>query len=502
MLRIFGSVPFMLAASATVAVALTDAALTEVILPPSNTSSITAWAPGSVSHGQSGLEQPFNGARFLPAEAKMLQIALAAAGTYSGPIDGIWSDESQRAIETYAAAEFGEPALDLHAAALMITLYSDMEARGWVQRRLPDLGLSLALPEAVLDAPEPENDGQRWWSRTGSLTLLTSRIDPDMTRAWHAAASAANAAPDALETVRTETLLFTAGDLDDGRHFFTRSELVDGNWSTIYVASGSDEADMLNLIRVSIATGTPDPWDIPPGGALDDLVREAVDLIEEPAQAFDFFPPASGIAPEDQEPATGTGFYVGPTTIVTASHVIQGCRAISLADGSPLSLIALDQELDVAVLATSARSDTWLTLSDTKHARLGQSVHAAGFPYYNIAGTSLHLTGGNVSSLADINDDPRFFSFSAPVQPGNSGGPLVGHDGRVVGLVVSRLSERYIAEATGTLPQNINYALGSPDLSRFLSSHGATIDQPGLSFALDEGAPAGFDTAIVPVLCD
>ena len=82
-------------------------------------------------------------------------------------------------------------------------------------------------------------------------------------------------------------------------------------------------------------------------------------------------------------------------------------------------------------------------------------MHAAGFPYYSIAGTSLKLTGGNVSALAGVNDDHRFFTFSAPVQPGNSGGPLIDARGAVRGLVVARLSEDYIAEAYRRTAQNL-----------------------------------------------
>lgn len=126
-----------------------------------------------------------------------------------------------------------------------------------------------------------------------------------------------------------------------------------------------------------------------------------------------------------------------------------------------------------------------------------------GYPYYNIAGTSLHLTSGNVSSLADVNDDTRFFSFSAPVQPGNSGGPLIDGDGSVMGVVVSRLSERFIAEATGTLPQNINYALTRAELVRFLDRNNIAANPAGLPrFDMDEGVPEGFEAAIAPVLCD
>ena len=130
-------------------------------------------------------------------------------------------------------------------------------------------------------------------------------------------------------------------------------------------------------------------------------------------------------------------------------------------------------------------------------------MHAAGFPYYAIAGTSLHLTTGNVSALAGVDDDPRFFSFSAPVQPGNSGGPLIDAKGAVLGLVVARLSEDFIVEATGTLPQNVNYALAEHELAAFLADAGVDSQPGGLGrFEIDEGAPAGFESAVVPVICE
>ena len=121
-------------------------------------------------------------------------------------------------------------------------------------------------------------------------------------------------------------------------------------------------------------------------------------------------------------------------------------------------------------------------------------MHAAGFPYYSIAGTSLNLTSGNVSALAGVDDDRRFFTFSAPVQPGNSGGPLIDARGAVRGLVVARLSEDYIVEATGSLPQNVNYALGEAELARFLRQHRVDPAPGGLGgYDMADGAPAEFD---------
>jgi serine protease Do len=445
------------------------------------------------------IHRRFDPAALAEPERRLLQVALAAAGDFAGPLDGRWDAASSAAIEAWSAREMPGPPANLHAATLVIELMAEIETEGWVLQHLPDLGLSLALPEATLEAPELEDGGTRWWSRTGTLTLLTHRFDGDFAQAWHRAAALANAAPAALETVRAADRLVTAGRLGDGRAFYTRSDRVGGHWATVYLASGTDEADKLNLIRASIAAGAPAGWELPEGGLLETVIRDTLDLFGEPGEAS-----AAGTAalPALPAEASGTGFYVNRHVLVTASHVVAGCGRVGLPDGTELTLLAHDSDLDIAALMAPEPSRSWLSFSPGDRARLGEKVHALGFPYYSIAGTSLHLTGGNVSSLADVNDDDRFFSFSAPVQPGNSGGPLLDAQGNVMGLVVARLSERFIAEATGTLPQNINYALNELELARFLDRHGIEVPAGGLpGFDMDEGAPDGVAAAIVPVLC-
>ena len=114
----------------------------------------------------------------------------------------------------------------------------------------------------------------------------------------------------------------------------------------------------------------------------------------------------------------------------------------------------------------------------------------------------MHLTSGNVSALAGIDDDGRFFSFTAPVQPGNSGGPLIDARGAVLGLVVARLSEDFIAETTGSVPQNVNYALAETDLADFLHRNAVPTAAEGLAgYDVDQGVPDGFDAAVVPIVC-
>jgi S1-C subfamily serine protease len=60
--------------------------------------------------------------------------------------------------------------------------------------------------------------------------------------------------------------------------------------------------------------------------------------------------------------------------------------------------------------------------------------------------------------------------ISAPVQPGNSGGPLLDRNGTVVGIVVSKLNALEIASATGDIPQNVNFAIKASVAAAFLDA--------------------------------
>jgi S1-C subfamily serine protease len=67
-------------------------------------------------------------------------------------------------------------------------------------------------------------------------------------------------------------------------------------------------------------------------------------------------------------------------------------------------------------------------------------------------------------------DDARYFQISVPVQPGNSGGALVDEHGNVVGIVSAKLSASAALASSGSLPENVNYAVKSSFLLSFLES--------------------------------
>ncbi|MEI7534479.1 MAG: trypsin-like peptidase domain-containing protein [Verrucomicrobiae bacterium] len=81
------------------------------------------------------------------------------------------------------------------------------------------------------------------------------------------------------------------------------------------------------------------------------------------------------------------------------------------------------------------------------------------------------LAKGEIALLAGIQDDPRYFQISLPVQHGNSGGALVDVRGNVVGIVAARLGvEIGKAVTSDELPENVNYAVKSSLLLSFLES--------------------------------
>ena len=136
------------------------------------------------------------------------------------------------------------------------------------------------------------------------------------------------------------------------------------------------------------------------------------------------------------------------------------------------TVIAVDAQRDLALLRTEADAGPVLPFRRTAEVRRGENVVTYGFPLAGLLSSGPTLTTGDVSALAGLGDNPRQIQISAPVQQGNSGGPLLDLRGHVVGVIVSKLNAQRIAERTGDIPQNVNFAVKHTEAVDFMREHG------------------------------
>jgi len=166
-----------------------------------------------------------------------------------------------------------------------------------------------------------------------------------------------------------------------------------------------------------------------------------------------------------QRPASsGTCFVVRPDGyILTNMHVIGDATSVQveLASGSVLmaKIYKADFANDIAVLRVSAATPDYLALSPSADANLGTEVFTIGYPVTALLGKEPKYTDGSISALSGAVGAANLMQISVPVQPGNSGGPLVDFSGRVIGIVTSTAAVREFLLTSGTLPQNVNWAV-------------------------------------------
>ncbi|MFG1480102.1 serine protease [Xanthobacter sp. V4C-4] len=186
--------------------------------------------------------------------------------------------------------------------------------------------------------------------------------------------------------------------------------------------------------------------------------------------------------------SSGTGFFISPAGhLLTNFHVIDGCKAVEITrQGSvsePVQVIARDATNDLALLkAQSGPAGPVPTLAP--RTRIGDSIYVYGFPLAGLLASSGNFTVGNITATSGLNDDSRMLQVSAPVQPGNSGGPLMDQYGNIAGVVVSKLNALQLASVTKDLAQNVNFAIKSSVAQTFLD--GSSV-QPAIGAA--SGAP-------------
>jgi len=141
------------------------------------------------------------------------------------------------------------------------------------------------------------------------------------------------------------------------------------------------------------------------------------------------------------------------------------------------TVLASDKNIDLALvrMPPQVKPTEIATLRQSPPLRAGEQAISYGFPLTGALSTEGNLTVGYVSALRGLGDDPRSIQITTPVQPGNSGGPLLDRSGNVIGVVSAKLDALRVMRATGDVPQNINFAIDLATLKRFLAANSVRV---------------------------
>lgn len=169
---------------------------------------------------------------------------------------------------------------------------------------------------------------------------------------------------------------------------------------------------------------------------------------------------------EEQRGTSGTCFAVHPEGLVlTSNHVVSSARKLTVkfpwSDELNARIKKSSSMVDIALLKVDINLPHYLVLESSNNVGTGDYVFTMGFPATKLLGSEPKFTEGSISSMSGPGGEASFYQISVPVQPGNSGGPLLTEHGSVVGIVTAQAAVETFAKATGSLPQNVNWAVKS-----------------------------------------
>lgn len=167
---------------------------------------------------------------------------------------------------------------------------------------------------------------------------------------------------------------------------------------------------------------------------------------------------------------SGTGFALKGNYLVTNYHVIEDAKSINVQGVNGdfntkyrASIVATDKFNDLAILKVEGVniSTSGIPYSvKTSTSEVGEDVFVLGYPLTSTMGEEIKLTTGVVSSKTGFQGDVSLYQISAPIQPGNSGGPLFDGNGNVIGIVS--------AKHKGA--ENVGYAIKASYLRNLMES--------------------------------
>jgi V8-like Glu-specific endopeptidase len=181
--------------------------------------------------------------------------------------------------------------------------------------------------------------------------------------------------------------------------------------------------------------------------------------------------------PAARKTSSGSAFRIASGLFVTNHHVVNGCSTLKIGSNLGGRVIASDANKDLSLVLIENDSGGVASIRTNRN-QLNETVTAAGFPLDGPF-SGIAITNGTISRLSGLRGNTSEVQISAPVQPGNSGGPLLDTAANVIGVVSSKLNALKAAGALGDIPQNVNFAISVNTLRDFLDAHSVKYKEVG-----------------------
>ena len=437
------------------------------------------------------------------AEREHLQRMLMWTGDYRGAVDGAIGTASLEAIQAFRSRHPRMATTDTLSPAELQLLGREADAAfeeaDFTLGTDTDAGVSFGMPYALVKWQEKTESGNLYADAESRFRVTSFRIEGvDSTNVDGFAASVFEDVPGYASETRTvrpgfievrggdryENLLLRAvrrGDEIRGFFVWWDKALSDthGRYIAAMIASLAwDDGEGDTPPVASLPSGREDPRTArkfaPESGPSPELA--GLRAPDGPASRAGIDLPEGHEMPDTEPESFGSAFAVREDGyLITNAHVIRECGRVVVRGYGKALVRSTDDELDLAVLSIPGAKGMKTAPIADDDAVLAEDVYAFGFPLPNTLGEELGFSRGSVSAEVGLRAERRQFRMTAAVQPGNSGGPLLDNEGRVVGIVTSKLNAMRIAQETGDIPQGMNFAVKASTLRDYLRDSSLTV---------------------------
>lgn len=163
----------------------------------------------------------------------------------------------------------------------------------------------------------------------------------------------------------------------------------------------------------------------------------------------------------------GSGFAIGPNSVITNSHVIDDANNIHIYsyDGKEYQAVIylMNESFDIAVLSVEDANFVPLKIGDTSDIKAGDEIYAIGAP----KNLSYTLTKGIISNVSRNIGAYEYIQIDAAINSGNSGGPLLNESGEVIGVNSMKLSDA----------EGIGLSIPISDVVDFIENNGVVLNE-------------------------